>query len=373
MIDNEKDNQKPDRQAYCFKPESEIAQTQRSQTEEKLQGRNWQPEINASEDQLPQSIESVADVEFNTLGLSSLLTLEKLPIAGLKGFVISLLAIIGVVAGYEVWQIFSAALNTHWSLAAAFSALMIGLTGFSIKAVRSFLSDHDLQIAADLQALALQSQVENETATATENSQGRSHAARASLIHRFQSLYAGKPHAELLQKTLDSLPDYADDLETLNHIEQHFLKPLDQQALKLISQHSLTTGTVVAMSPWVSLDMLFSLYRNTKMLNQIGQIYGLRPSLANRWRLMKSVINHLALAGASEALLDQLVGEAGIASLASLSASKIMQGLGLGLYTGRIGLAGIKACRPVEFSANQQPKLKMLLKPLLAKLVNKKL
>ncbi|PVZ67718.1 YcjF family protein [Pelagibaculum spongiae] len=371
MINNEKNNQNQDRQAYCFKPESEHKkqQTKQPQAKEKLQGRDWQPEIDSTEDQLPQSIESVADIDFNTSNLSSLLTLEKLPIAGLKGFVISLLTIIGVIAGYEVWQIFSAALNTHWSLAAAFSALMMGLTGFSIKAVCSFLSDHDLQIAADLQALALQSQVENETAT--ENSQGRSHAARASLIHRFQSLYAGKPHAELLQKTLDSLPDYADDLETLNHIEQHFLKPLDQQALKLISQHSLTTGTVVALSPWVGLDMLFSLYRNTKMLNQIGQIYGLRPSLANRWRLMKSVINHLALAGASEALLDQLVGEAGIASLASLSASKIMQGLGLGLYTGRIGLAGIKACRPVEFSANQQPKLKMLLKPLLMKLTRR--
>ncbi len=49
-------------------------------------------------------------------------------------------------------------------------------------------------------------------------------------------------------------------------------------ALKQITAYSQQTGVLIALSPLALLDMVLALWRNVRMIDEIGQIYGLRPS-----------------------------------------------------------------------------------------------
>jgi putative membrane protein len=190
---------------------------------------------------------------------------------------------------------------------------------------------------------------------------GKSQAYLAAL----QNFYRDKPQAEMLAGIIKTLPDYADDTEILAHIERGFLAPLDQEALRRINAYSSQTALAVALSPWVSLDMALSLLRNGQMLSRIGELYGLRPSMLSRWRLIKMVITHLIGAGASEWAMDQALDTLGLGA-AQMAGLRATQGIGAGLYTAKIGLAAMEVCRPMGFSAEQKPMFKHLWEHLVA-------
>ena len=186
-----------------------------------------------------------------------------------------------------------------------------------------------------------------------------SKAADQQLITELKSFYAGKPQQALLDQCLSSLPDYALGHEVMTHINDVFLKPLDAEALKRVSRFSAQTGLTVALSPWAAVDMALSLWNNIKMIDEIGQVYGVRPSYINRFSMFKSVIGHLAITGASEFAVDQVLEEVGGASIASHFSVRLSQGLGVGIYSAKIGLATIAVSRPMELVDNK-PDLKSL-------------
>ena len=98
------------------------------------------------------------------------------------------------------------------------------------------------------------------------------------------------------------------------------------------------------------------------MIDEVGQIYGMRPSLTNRYKLLKSVIRYLAFIGVTELALDEMLQEFGTTSLASITGARVSQGIGAGVYTARIGLAAVAACRPISFTPDNKPKLKDFIK-----------
>jgi putative membrane protein len=126
-----------------------------------------------------------------------------------------------------------------------------------------------------------------------------------------------------------------------------------------VTRFSSKTGITVALSPWAAVDMALSLWSNIKMIDEIGQVYGVRPSFINRIAMLKNIIGHLAVAGASELAVDQILEEVGGASIASHFSVRLSQGLGVGLYSAKIGLATMTVSRPMEFIDNK-PDLKSL-------------
>jgi putative membrane protein len=125
---------------------------------------------------------------------------------------------------------------------------------------------------------------------------------------------------------------------------------------------------VVAASPWASLDMVLSLWRSIKMIDDIAQIYGIRPSLTNRYKLLKLVFHQLAFVGSSEIVIDQVVHELGSSVLTSMASTRLAQGLGAGIYTAKIGIAAMEVSRPIAFLNSDQPKVKSVIRPMLGKM-----
>jgi putative membrane protein len=151
----------------------------------------------------------------------------------------------------------------------------------------------------------------------------------------------------------------------IDHIDRVFLQPLDKEALRRISNFSLQTGAAVAVSPWAALDMLLSLWRSIKMIDDVAQVYGMRPSLANRYKLLKLVIHQLAFVGVSEIVIDQVMDEFGSSTLTGIASARLGQGLGAGIYTARIGIAAMSVSRPIVFSKENRPKAKSVIKPMI--------
>lgn len=176
------------------------------------------------------------------------------------------------------------------------------------------------------------------------------------VLKALRALYCGKPQDDLLTQSLESLPDYANDQETVDHLSQGFLSKLDEMALQRISNYSQQTAVMVAVSPLASMDMLIAFWRSARMIDEISQIYGFSPSLLGRWMLIKKLMHQLAFTGLTEIVSDRLATLPSNRMLGIVSAASA-QGLGAGIYTARLGLYTMRECRPIPFKKDERPKI----------------
>lgn len=285
------------------------------------------------------------------------MSLEAIPVKGLKSFLYGAGLLFIVLVVWEIVTVFKSALAIHWLIASSFLLLVVLVTGLGFRALRNFLRDKDN--CGALKNIQQQAQRLSET-----HDMGNAKV----FVQELHTFYADKPQRLHFQRSIEKLADYSNDREVIDHIDRTFLQPLDQEALRRISSFSLQTGTAVAISPWASLDMLLSLWRSIKMIDEIAQVYGLRPSLSNRYKLLKLVIHQLAFVGVTEIVTEQVVEEFASTSLSAIASARLGQGLGAGIYTARIGIAAMKVSRPIEFSKNNQPKTKSLISPLIENL-----
>ena len=272
------------------------------------------------------------------------INLEVLPLRGLKSFLYSFASLLMVFTAWEVLTIVKRALEIHWLLASAFLALVVVVTGLGFSVLWRYMSDRE-----NLEALEL---IQKQASSLSDvDDFGRA----KEFLNELKIFYADKPQDVYLQKCIEQLPNYSNDREVIDHIERVFLQPLDKEALRRVSDFSLQTGLAVVVSPWASLDMLLSLWRSVKMIDEVAQVYGVRPSLLNRYQLLKRVVHQLAFVAVSEVVIDQLMEEFGSSTLTGVASVKLGQGLGAGIYTARIGISAMKVGRPITFSKDNQP------------------
>lgn len=248
-------------------------------------------------------------------------------------------------AGLEMVTFVQNLAQWHWSLGYLSAGLFVTLLIMLLLVIRSYRANQaERQSVAGFRDKAQQIK--------DEKTFGQVNAYVADLEH----LYEDKPQEPLLKQAISSLPDYNNDVEVLNHLSQHFFNGLDKRALEIISRYSQQTGLLVAISPLAIADMLLSIWRMLKMVDEIGQVYGLRPSLPGRLMLSRELLNGMALAGASELVADA-VADFSTSSAAGIVSSRIGQGIGVGLYVARIGIRTMALCRPVPFELENKPRM----------------
>jgi len=147
------------------------------------------------------------------------------------------------------------------------------------------------------------------------------------------------------------------DAERLSLYEGIVLKQCDQAALAVVARWSAEAGILVGASPLAALDLLFIVWRNTRMLDAIASCYGLELGLFSRLKLMHMVLFNLAFVGASEVSIDIGVQSLGADVVTRLS-GRLAQGMGAGLLSARLGLKAMQLCRPMDF--DQQDSLPSL-------------
>ncbi|UBR49231.1 TIGR01620 family protein [Halomonas sp. FeN2] len=139
-------------------------------------------------------------------------------------------------------------------------------------------------------------------------------------------------------------------------LRYHLLAPRDREAQRLITRMSGETAIMVAISPLTLVDMALVAWRSLAMVDRLCRLYGLELGYASRLRLFRNVLHNMAFAGASELATEASMDMLSL-DLASRLSARAGQGLATGLLSARLGLRAQRLCRPVPFTADEQPKI----------------
>ncbi|GMG88331.1 TIGR01620 family protein [Biformimicrobium ophioploci] len=268
----------------------------------------------------------------------------------LKPLVITGLVLTGVAIAWELVGLYNWASSIHWSLGLVSGLVLAGFSALCAGAIVEYFSaGKPLRQLEKIQ----------ESTEAARGTRRREHVS--DINSQLKALYRKKQQGALLSGVLKDCPDYFDDSEHVQHLEKVFFEALDQEAMRRVVRHASTSGALVGLSPFATLDVLIALRQSLRLVDDIAQIYGVQPSIVVRWRLFKKALALVAYSGASQYALNEfwpdLVGH----SFLSRSAGGLGQGLGASLFMARIGLATIDSCRPVPFSEERRPKLRSVM------------
>ena len=206
---------------------------------------------------------------------------------------------------------------------------------------------------------------------------GRIELARkeSDLLLRSQGHDRGVAFAARVIRIYDSCPDMAGpirdfrqsvnstlrDHEVLARLSSHVLRHLDEQARDVVGRAMRDTAFISLASPNGLIDGLLTLWRELKMLREIGVTYGLAPGLIQQWTLLRRVLSIAATSGLVSQAGDMAVHSLGGGLLGHLSANAA-DSLYTALRTARLGLYTIESCRPLALQPEERKGMWTLLR-----------
>lgn len=145
------------------------------------------------------------------------------------------------------------------------------------------------------------------------------------------------------------------DGQALIHLaEYEILRPLDNEARKIILNSAKRVSVVTAVSPRAIIDLGYVLYEVVGLIRSLATLYGARPERFGMISLLKRIISHLAVTGTlavGDGLVEQFIGQ----GLATRLSARLGEGVVNGLMTTRIGIATMDALRPFPFEGQKRP------------------
>ncbi|WP_105902007.1 YcjF family protein [Vibrio gangliei] len=164
--------------------------------------------------------------------------------------------------------------------------------------------------------------------------------------------------------------DNHNDADVIELYDDMVIAQQDKQAKKIVATYSTESAILVAVSPLAIADMLLVAWRNFKMIDELGKIYGVELGYWSRIRLIKLVFINMAAAGASELAVDigTNVMSLGVAGKVSTRAA---QGIGVGLLTGRLGIKAMALLRPLPWRKEKAVRLSEIRKLVVGRVIGK--
>ncbi len=161
-----------------------------------------------------------------------------------------------------------------------------------------------------------------------------------------QSLPSTPATAAALQQYQGAVKDEHSDEEQLQLFEHFVLAQLDKQAQQLVYRAATDTSLAVAISPFALADMLLVIWRSSRLVRELAQLYGGAIGQLRSMLLLKRLLAALLWAGGSEIALDMASDVLGSELTAKLSA-RAGQGIIAGLLVARLGNLAQQQLRPL--------------------------
>ena len=161
----------------------------------------------------------------------------------------------------------------------------------------------------------------------------------------------------------DHKSDIMDPRDRIKLMDRLVIRPLDEESHRIIARRARRVTLLTTVTPAAALDIVFVAAQNLRMLRELAELYGGRPSTLSTLKLARMVVAHLAVTGGlalSDNLIQHLVGKG---LLGRLSA-RFGEGAVNGILTSRIGLAARDVCRPVPQAESTKETLGSLLREL---------
>ncbi len=167
-----------------------------------------------------------------------------------------------------------------------------------------------------------------------------------------------------------SLDDHHSDKEVMLLYEKMILSDKDEEAKQIINKFALESGLLVAVSPVALVDMIAVLWRGSKMIERLAELYGVPLGYMSRIRLYRSLVKQILFAGASELMTD-FATTAMSAEVAGKLSMRAAQGVSVGVLTARIGYKAMEVTRPLPKLENKRNLLAETTKSLFKMVVTK--
>ena len=192
-------------------------------------------------------------------------------------------------------------------------------------------------------------------------------AARGrSIVNDLNALYLQR--ADLARARADTkthVKAMFDGSEMVRIAERMLMAPLDARARALTAASARRVALVTAISPRALIDMGFVVFESIRLGGAIARLYGARPGFFGFLRLAGAILSHLAVTGGlllTDGFVEQLIGQGAAAKISA----RLGEGVVNGLMTVRVGIAAMRAVRPLPFDTQKQP----LVKDFIGDLVN---
>lgn len=180
-------------------------------------------------------------------------------------------------------------------------------------------------------------------------------AAQATLAD-LHSIYDARPDMRWgLAQLKEHSKAIMDPADRIKLAERDLMKPLDDEASRIIGRAARRVSVVTAIAP-AALDIALVGAQNLRMLRELATLYGGRPGTLGTVRLARMVAGHLAVTGGlalSDSVISAVIGKGLIGRLSA----RFGEGAVNGILTARIGLAAMELCRPLPFLTQSRPGL----------------
>mgnify|MGYP000205137529 FL=1 len=164
--------------------------------------------------------------------------------------------------------------------------------------------------------------------------------------------------------------EHHSDKEIMTLYANSLLVTQDTQAKKLINRFATESALLVALSPIALVDMMAVLWRGTKLIEQIGKIYGIGFGYASRIKLYRMLIKQVMFVGSAE-LVSDLGATALSAELLGKLSGRAAQGVSAGIFTARIGYKAMELSRPLPRLEHKRSLLKETVQSIAGKIIKR--
>lgn len=181
-----------------------------------------------------------------------------------------------------------------------------------------------------------------------------------------ESLPAEPVIAASVQQWRGAIKQEHSDEEQLQLFDRFVLTPVDKRAQQLIYRAATDTSVAVAVVPFALADMLLVLWRSSRLVRELAQLYGSGIGQLRSLVLLKQLFAALLWAGGSELALDMASDVIGSELTAKLSA-RAGQGVVAGLLVARLGNLAQQQLRPLPVTVTARVNLTSLTQSLLTR------
>ncbi len=150
--------------------------------------------------------------------------------------------------------------------------------------------------------------------------------------------------------------------DAIRTFEAMVLAEADKAAIAAIRRAARDTFGIVAVSPRAAVDIAVFTWRGMKLVREIGEAYGYRPTRASTVALVRRVLADIGLITATDIAADATAALLGGSVLEKVSAAA-SEGAVAGWRMGRFGLLAMESMRPLPLPPDRRPNIRDLLKP----------
>ena len=147
--------------------------------------------------------------------------------------------------------------------------------------------------------------------------------------------------AHCFDRYKQQLQDDMTGSERLGLYEDTVLKPVQEKAHKVLNKESVTAGSLAFISPNNLIQTFAVVWISFRTIRRMARVYGLRPSTAGNWKLLKVLAQNIAAQGVFDLATDEVANQIG-GSLSAKFMENSAEAIAAGALNARLGRALIK-------------------------------